>query len=62
MSNVGPFLIATILPSRVALLHEWMIKEMEIVSLRDQPYKARHMTKQETKVGGKAKKAEEKQV
>ncbi len=33
-----------------------MIKEMEIVSLRDQPYKASHMTKQETKVGGKQKK------
>ena len=40
----------------MALLHEWMIKEMEIVSLRDQPYKASHMTKQETKVGGKQKK------
>ena len=39
-----------------ALLHEWMIKEMEIVSLRDQPYKASHMTKQETKVGEKQKK------
>ena len=39
-----------------ALLHEWMIKEKEIVSLRDQPYKASHMTKQQTKVGGKQKK------
>ena len=44
----------------MALLHEWMTKEMEIVSLRDQPYKASHMTKQETKVGGKAEKAERK--